>query len=70
MKKLTLLFAGIAFVASLSSCKKDYVCKCTSGGVAYETALGKQKKKDAEDACAVFSTGAALNGGSCTTEKK
>ncbi|MBL0317180.1 MAG: hypothetical protein IPP69_16000 [Flavobacteriales bacterium] len=67
MKKALLFFAGVAIVASLSSCKKSYTCKCTvSGGgvsITTESAEFKATKKDAEDSCSAT----ASAGGSSTT---
>ena len=50
MKKV-LLFAAIATVVSLSSCKKDYTC--TYGGTKYDYCLkcGKTASDLAESAC-------------------
>ena len=55
MKKSFLFVAALAFVASMSSCKKEYTCTCT-----YEDAFGSSaeisytfeaKKNDAEAVC-------------------
>ncbi len=51
MKKLTLFVAVVAVSASLASCKKDYKCECTSGGVVVGTINYKDTKKKATDAC-------------------
>lgn len=73
MKKVLILVAGVAFIASLSSCKKDWTCACTYGS---DTSLNtsytipKAKKKDAQAACDVWGTGASLVGGSCDLKKK
>jgi len=57
MRKFTAV-AALALLAAtiLPSCKKDYTCECTTklnGQVVGTTTadLGKQTKKDAEDAC-------------------
>lgn len=53
MKKLT-LFAVAAFaVASMTSCKKDRVCTCTTTGSTTQniTTYTKVKKGDAKKAC-------------------
>ena len=70
MKKIALFFAGVAFIAMATSCKKDYTCKCTVAGVATETPINDAKKKDAEDACDQLSSASAIFGGSCSLEKK
>ncbi len=68
MKKVFMFFAGVAIVASLSSCKKDYACKCTASGngssITAEGGTFKDTKKGAEDKCKV-SEGSA--GGVTTT---
>jgi hypothetical protein len=69
MKKALMFFAGVAIVASLSSCKKDYACKCTTtvAGISAtaEGATFKATKKDAEDSCSATAT---AGGGSTTCE--
>lgn len=66
MKKALLFFAGVAIVASLSSCKKTYACKCTSsvGGTSTSVTSGsfKATKKDAEDTCSgsAYTTGSSV----------
>jgi len=65
MKKV---FALVAVVALLASCKKDYTCTCTIAGVKTSTTYEKVKKADAEDACSALSTAAAIGGGSCALD--
>lgn len=48
MKKVLI---AVAMVAFLASCKKEYVCECTTAGITTSSNLGKQKKADAEEAC-------------------
>jgi hypothetical protein len=60
MKQIAKIAAIAVFGAmAMTSCKKDYTCKCTYtvNGVSSSTsvALGKQKKKDAEAACSAKS---------------
>jgi len=52
MKKI----APIALIAlfgalSLTSCKKDYTCECSSGGVVIGTSTIHTTKSKAKDAC-------------------
>ena len=55
-----MLGAAVAML-SVTACKKDYTCSCKSTVWGdSENALGKQKKADAEDACAEFETGFKL----------
>lgn len=74
MKKVLSIAAASLVILGMSSCKKDYTCKCSGNflGTAWEETydLGKQKKSDAEDACAVWNTQATAIGGSCSAEKK
>lgn len=65
MKKVLLAgsFAVLGIVA-LSSCKKDYVCKYTSGGVEYTnecTGCSSSQKS-------AFETSCSLSGGTVTTK--
>lgn len=52
MKKV---FFGLALVAGMASCKKDYTCECTTSMVGMEdvvtTATINGKKKDVKAAC-------------------
>lgn len=58
MKKTMIALALFGFLASASSCKKDYTCTCTvsaggSGGtVQFE--LKDVSKQEAEDACSGY----------------
>lgn len=55
MKKGLSILAAAAFVFSLSSCKKDYVCECTVNGVVDNSlSIPKAKKSDAEAACQAY----------------
>jgi hypothetical protein len=65
MKKV---FAVVAVVALLASCKKDYTCSCTIAGVTSKTEIKDAKKADAEDACSALNTSASLVGGSCSLD--
>lgn len=54
MKKITLLAAAAMIVASMSSCKKEYTCECTTTGSGYSasaSATAKMTKKDAKAWC-------------------
>ena len=64
MKKV-LLFAGVLFLFSATSCKKDYTCSCEWAGTTTDTVFEDVTKKDAEDACDEANTSMALLGGSC-----
>jgi hypothetical protein len=64
MKKVLLAVAVVAFFAS---CKKDYVCTCSSPGETDELFQIKDaKKSDAKDACDTFNSLAIIGGGSCS----
>ena len=66
MKKMIGVAAfAVLGVIALSSCKKDYNCVCTVGGVSDSTVYKDMKKSDAEAACASKNSTAALVGGSC-----
>ena len=75
MKKI-FLFAGVLFLFSATSCKKDYTCSCTgyestSGSLtitvsANDYPIENAKKKDAEDACAELHTTYSAFGASCS----
>ncbi len=70
MKKV-LLFAGVLFMFSATSCKKDYTCSCagyTDGTLTVEPldfTIEDSKKKDAEDACAEMNVLYSSLGSSC-----
>lgn len=67
MKKVLILCVGVAFVASMTSCKKDWNCKCTANGSEIATGTFTATKKDATEACDAL--GAAY-GASCDLSKK
>lgn len=51
MKKLVLAVAALGLI-SLTSCKKEYTCSCTTTGLGtVEGKTGKMTKKDAKAAC-------------------
>ena len=58
MKKLVLLTAVAAL--GLASCKSNYSCDCTIGGVTTEGADAKLSKSEAEDAEAACNAADAL----------
>ena len=58
------LVLALVAVATLSSCRKDYVCECKSPDQKIQ--LENLKKSEAEDACALANTGRQSTGGSCT----
>ncbi|HOY33409.1 MAG TPA: hypothetical protein PKW80_16135 [Bacteroidales bacterium] len=61
MKKLALISAGLFIVAiALSSCKKDYTCECTVGGVSVKYTIEKTTKADAETKCNTYITGTTV----------
>lgn len=64
MKKLVLAVAALGLV-SLTSCKKEYTCKCTFMGTSTEAKSGKVKKADAKTWCDNANTSAKIAGGSC-----
>ncbi len=54
MKKIiAIAFVGMFGVLTLGSCKKDYVCECTTSGSTTPTKIDikDSKKKDAKEAC-------------------
>jgi hypothetical protein len=55
MKKITFILGGLFLMTiALSSCKKDYVCECTTNGVTTKVTLSNTTKKLASDACDVY----------------
>jgi hypothetical protein len=61
MKKLSLIFAGLFMVAmTLTSCKKDWTCKCTVGGMSANYTIENATKADAKTACNVYVTGTTV----------
>lgn len=65
MKKLLLAAVVLAGTASMTSCKKDYSCECTSGTDTYKLEIQDAKKKDAKAACDTWSALYTFGGGSC-----
>lgn len=57
MKKILILGAVVIFTLGITSCKKEYTCTCSTTLTGNNTTstttinLGKQKKKDADEAC-------------------
>ncbi len=68
MKNLSILAIASIFTLSLTSCKKDYTCSCTTGGVTTSTEFKDAKKADAQDACDALSALNAIGGGSCSLD--
>jgi hypothetical protein len=69
MKKVIAIAAVGVFALGLTSCKKEYTCKCTVLGQTVEgKSDGKLKKKDAEEWCDKSDTAAKAAGGSCSLE--
>ena len=52
MKKILFIALAVISATTFSSCKKDYICKCTVSGVEYKIDIKDSKKADAEEACA------------------
>ena len=50
MKK-GLLLVGAFVAVTFASCKKDFVCKCSSGGFEYEYTMKESKKAAAYAVC-------------------
>jgi hypothetical protein len=71
MKTKMFFVAAAVAVISLSSCKKDYECKCEfdQAGItgSATTSINDAKKKDAEDACDELD---AESGYTCTLSEK
>jgi len=76
MKKVFTLIAAVAMITSLSSCKKDWDCKCSSKDSsnssysASSTVSFTATKKDAEDSCTAFETTVGTISTSCELSKK
>ena len=71
MKKAFPILAIVAFVISMASCTKEYICDCTdtdSSGtqVATSTSTIKGKKKDAETFCTGLESNPNIFGGQTT----
>ena len=70
MKKFAVLAVAAIFTLGLTSCKKDYTCKCTttSAGISASTSITiNDTKKKAKDACDALNTSANVGGISSTT---
>ena len=70
MKKILLLVA-VAFMATITSCVKDYTCTCTytpTGGTQQQHSYDMKdiKKSDAQSTCNALGADAIAQGGSCT----
>lgn len=75
MKKAIMFLACVVAITSLSSCKKDYACKCTTttNGVAAASVTGgtfKETKKGAEDACGTSEISVGTTTVSCEAVKQ
>ncbi|GAB4453728.1 MAG: hypothetical protein OHK0036_16820 [Bacteroidia bacterium] len=70
MKKVVSIVSAVAVIATLSSCKKNWTCECTTncGGTTatFSATSGKMKKKDAETWC----NNGNETSGSCSTSCK
>lgn len=65
MKKL-LVLAIIAGAFTMTSCKKEYTCTCTTAGTSVDYKTGsKVKKSDATKWCDAYDASAKIGGGSC-----
>ncbi len=58
MKKVSLVL-GVLFLMTLalSSCKKEYTCSCSSGGVSVDFTIAKTTKADAKSKCDALNVG-------------
>jgi hypothetical protein len=66
MKKLLMIAVLIGF---LTSCKKDYTCKCVAAGITLsDNSIGKLTKDEADDACNASDN--SLLGIECTAVEK
>ncbi len=62
MKKITLVLGVLALVAiSFSSCKKDYVCTCTTSGTSVDITFSNTTKADAKAACDLYNIASTTN---------
>jgi predicted small secreted protein len=71
MKKSMTALAVFALAAfTLSSCKKDYTCRCTepTGITNQDFQLENVSKDDAETACNTYNGAYVLVGGSCSLD--
>lgn len=55
MKKLVFAVAALGLL-SLTACKEDHTCKCTSTSINQDYPLGKQNKGDAKSSCETLNT--------------
>lgn len=76
MKQSIILFSILASI-SITSCKKDYTCVCTTASPIpgfsipdQETAIGKQRKKQAETICTAKNNTLSFGGFSISTTCK
>lgn len=71
MQKIISGTIAVFILLSLNSCKRNYVCECTSGGSTQVVAdYGKVKKADAKADCDARSNQWAQVGGSCSLKVK
>lgn len=68
MKKFFIPALAALFIVGMTSCKKDWDCTCTVGGVTTTTVIPDVNKSDAEEACDAINTLNALLGGSCSLD--
>lgn len=71
MKKTITVLAVLALATfTMTSCKKDYVCKCTepTGITNANFQIENVSKDDANSACDTYSATYALVGGSCALD--
>lgn len=68
MKKFFVPALAVLFIVGMTSCKKDYTCTCTVGGVESTSTFEDVKKSEAEDACNSLDTAASIGGGSCSLD--
>ncbi len=51
MRKILSVALALIFVVALSSCKKEYTCKCTVNGIAAGSSTIKDTKSKAKSKC-------------------
>lgn len=68
MKKFFIPALAALFIVGMTSCKKDWDCTCTVGGVTTTSTIQDVNKSDAEDACNALNTAASIGGGSCSLD--
>jgi hypothetical protein len=64
--KAVFALALAATVLSMSSCRKDYTCTCTTLESTERHTFSNLKRVDAEDACQAKDLVVRLQGGQCT----